>query len=323
MQRRHAENPLPGKLERRHLQHHRQRLDHKHAAHDEQHDLLPHDDGNGAECGAQRECPDIAHKHFRRISVEPQKSQARARDRATEHGEFAGAGDVRETEIFRKHRIAGNVGEYSKGAADHHGRHDCQPVQSVGQIDRIAGADNHEIGHDDEADRAERVRHILEKRHNEFGLGRQIGGKRDIAGGRNPDHRLPEELGARRQSLGITIDDFSVVVHPADRAETQGHPKHDPYQAVLQIRPQQGGEDYRDQNQRAAHGRRAGLGQMRLGAVIAHRLPDLVRGQPSDHARPDDESDDQRSKAGQHRTQRDVIEHVECTNVLGQPLGEF
>ena len=48
------------------------------------------------------------------------------------------------------------------------------------------------------------------------------------------------------------------------------------HEAVRKIGPQQGAHQRRDQNERAAHGRRARLRQVRLGTVVAHDLPDLV-----------------------------------------------
>jgi hypothetical protein len=41
--------------------------------------------------------------------------------------------------------------------ADHHRRHDRQAVEAVGEVDRVAGADDHEVGQHDEADRAQRI----------------------------------------------------------------------------------------------------------------------------------------------------------------------
>ena len=40
---RHAEDPLAGELERGHLQNDRGRLHHEHTAHEQSHELLPHD----------------------------------------------------------------------------------------------------------------------------------------------------------------------------------------------------------------------------------------------------------------------------------------
>src|SRR6185436_16752935 len=78
-----------------------------------------------------------------------------------------------------------------------------------------------------------------------------------------------------------------------------------------------------EQDQRAAHRRRARLGQMRLRSVVAHRLADLVRGELADHVRPQDQRDRERGKTGEHRAQRDVVEDVEQTYFARQPLGEF
>ena len=67
----------------------------------------------------------------------------------------------------------------------------------------------------------------------------------------------------------------------------------------------------RHQDQRAAHGRRAGLGEVRLRPVVAHRLADLVGGELADHVGPEDQRHRERGEAGEHRAQRDVVEDVE------------
>ena len=97
--------------------------------------------------------------------------------RAADHRELARARDVGKAEVLREHRVARDVGEDAERAADHHRRHDGEPVEAVGQVDRVAGADDHEIGHDDEAERAERIGDLLEERHDELGLRRQVGGR--------------------------------------------------------------------------------------------------------------------------------------------------
>ena len=323
MQRRHAEDAFSGQLEGGDLQYHRQGFHHEHSAHDEQHDLLAHDDGDGAERGAQRQRADVAHEHLRRVGVEPQEREARPRNRAADHRELAGAGYIGKAQVLGKHRVPGDVGEDAERAADHHRGHDGEPVEPVGQVHRVAGADDHEIRHDDETERAERVRHLLEERHDELGLRRQVGIESEEYGRGEADHRLPEKLGLRRQPLGIARHHLAIIVHPADRAEAERHPQHDPDQPVLQVGPQQHGDDDSRQDQRPAHGGRAGLAEVRLRAVVAHRLADFVRGELPDQQRPDDEGDDERGEAGQHRAQRDVVDYVESADILGEPLGEF
>jgi len=64
------------------LQHHRHRLHYEHAAHDEQHDLLAHDDRDRAERRAKGQRTNVAHEYLGRVRVEPQEAQARAGQRA-------------------------------------------------------------------------------------------------------------------------------------------------------------------------------------------------------------------------------------------------
>src|SRR5258706_11093058 len=62
---------------------------------------------------------------------------------------------------------------------------------------------------------------------------------------------------------------------------------------------------------------------MRPRSVVAHRLTDLVRVELADHVRSEDERDRERSEAGEHRAQRDVVEDIEETHFAREPLGEF
>ena len=146
-------------------------------------------------------------------------------------------------------------------------------------------------------------------------------GKRQIDRGNETDHRLPEQLRARRQALGIAVHDLAIVVDPADGAEAQRDEQNHPDEAVAQVRPQQRGDHDRYQDQRAAHRWRAGLREMRLRAILAYGLTDLVLGQLFDHLRPYDERDHQRGHGRQHRTQRDVTKNVECAHIARNPVG--
>ena len=178
-----------------------------------------------------------------------------------------------------------------ESAGDHHRRHDGQTVEAVGQVDRVAGADDDEIGQRDEADDAQRIGNALEEGHDQLGLRRRSRREGEKERGADADHRLPEILPARRQALRIAIDHLAPVVVPADGAEAQGDDQHHPDVAVGQVAPQQRRDADGDQDQRAAHGRRAGLDQMGLRPVVAHRLADLLLGQPADDARTGDEGD--------------------------------
>ena len=82
---------------------------------------------------------------------------------------------------------------------------------------------------------------------------------------------------------------ISFVVGPADGTEAHGHEQDDPDEAVGEIAPEQSGDHDRNQDQCAPHRRRAGLDEVGLRAVIAHRLADFHARQPRDHSRADHE----------------------------------
>ncbi len=219
--------------------------------------------------------------------------------------------------------MAGDIGEDGERAGDHDSRHDGEPVQAIGQVHRIAAADDDEIGQHDEADGAQRQRQILEERHDEFGLGRHRRRIEQVDGDAEADQRLPEIFLARRQAFRVAVHDLAPVIDPADDAEAQRRHQHHPDESVAEVCPQQRGDGDGDQDQRAAHGRRAGLDQMRLRTVVTHGLADLVLGQLANQARADDEGDDERRQRRQHCAQRDVVEDIECAYVLRQPLCEL
>src|ERR1700686_3517365 len=72
--RRHLKNAFLAQLVGTNLQDHRQRLDDENATDERQQQLLLDHDGYSADRAAQRQRADIAHKHFRRMRVVPQKS---------------------------------------------------------------------------------------------------------------------------------------------------------------------------------------------------------------------------------------------------------
>jgi hypothetical protein len=218
--------------------------------------------------------------------------------------------------------VAGDVSEDGEGAGDHDGRHDGEAVEAVGQIDRVAGADNHEIGQRDETDDAERIGNGLEEGDDQLRLGAGLGRVGEEQRGAEAEHRLPEIFPAGRQALRVAVNHLLPVVVPADDAEAERDDEHGPHILVAEIAPEQRGETDGNEDQDAAHGRRAGFDEMGLRAVVAYRLADLLGGQPADDARAGGEGNEQRSHRRQHGTQRDVVEDVEKANVLGEPLGQ-
>ena len=174
MDRRHPEDALAGELERGHLHDHRHRLQHEQAADDGQHDLVLDRDRDGAEHAAERQRAGVAHEDRGRRRVEPEEAQARADHRAAEHRQLAGAGDVVDLQIVGEHDVAGEIGDQAEGRRRDHHRHDGEAVEPVGEVDRIAGADDDE-GAEDHEEPAEIDHQFLEERKRQRGRRRRRG----------------------------------------------------------------------------------------------------------------------------------------------------
>ena len=243
MQRRHAEDALAaGSLEVQHLQHDGQGLGNEEAAHDEEHDLLAHDHRDRAQRCAQPERADVAHEHFRRVGVEPQKTQAGATDRATKHRQLTRARDIRHAQILGEADVTRHIGKDRERTGNHHRRHDRQTIEAIGQVHRMAGAVDDEIAQGDETDHAQRIAHRLEEGHDQLGLRRGCGGDAEVDRRRQRDQRGPQILPAARQTLRITMHDLAPVIHPTHRTETEGDEQRHPDVIIPQVAPQQDGD---------------------------------------------------------------------------------
>ena len=93
---------------------------------------------------AERQRAGVAHEDLRRRRVEPEKAEAGADQRAADHRQLAGAGHEIDLQIVGEHRVAGEIGDDAEGRRGDHHRHDRETVEAVGEIDRIAGADDDE-----------------------------------------------------------------------------------------------------------------------------------------------------------------------------------
>ncbi|MNP04422.1 hypothetical protein D3C76_963350 [compost metagenome] len=254
-----------------------------------------------------------------RIGVEPQEAQAGSDQRATEHNQLACARYVRNQQVFGELHVTRQVAENAQATTNHHGRHDRQAVEAVGQVDRVARTDNHEIGQHDEAG-AQRNAVVLEHRQDQRGFHRRGGSHIKEDRRAQTEHRLPEIFPAARQATGVLLDDLAVVVDPADGAEQQGHQQYDPDVTVAQVSPKQGTDADGRQDQRTAHGRCARLGQVRLRAVIANGLTDLTVLQSADHPRAVAQRQDQRGQYTENPAQGQVLEDREAFVELLQIL---
>src|SRR5579862_491668 len=306
--RRHAEDALPPQLERHHLADHRQRLDDEDAADDQQHELLARDERDDPERRAECERADVAHEHLRRVGVEPEEAEARRRERAAEDRELARARDVRDLEVLGDLRVARGVGEDRVRPARDHDGSDREPVEPVGQVDGVRRADDDDRAEGDVPEPQIRV-HVLQEGHREMPavLGHEVDPRR-----REPrDRELEEKANPTRDPGRAPSPYLRVVVEEADQAVADGDEQRDPDVDVVQVGEEYRREHEREDDEHAAHRRRAGLGGVVRWTVAADRLPDLERREPPDERRPEEERARERGEAGQKRPEGDVLEDVQ------------
>src|ERR1700704_5819776 len=238
MDRRHPEHALAGELERHYLHDHRDRLQHEQSADHREHDLVFDRDRDRSEHAAKRQRSGVAHEDRCRRRVEPQESQSRAQYRAAQHREFARAGDVIDLQVIREHGVADEICDHAEACRRNHHRDDGKAIETVGQVDRIAGADNDE-GAEHHEEPAEIQHHVLEEWNHQGGRERVASepGQR-VAGGEREDgfDRKPEAAGEAAMAL---LGHLQIIVVEADEAETQRYRQHDPDIGVDRIGPQQ------------------------------------------------------------------------------------
>ena len=95
----------------------------------------------------------------------------------------------------------------------------------------------------------------------QFELGWQGRGKPKECRRHQGDGRRPKILPAACQPLGVAIDHFAPVIHPAHGAKADHDEQHHPYKPVAEIGPQQGRNGNRRQHQRAGGRLRVAVGE--------------------------------------------------------------
>ena len=78
------------------------------------------------------------------------KPHAGADQRAADDRELAGLDHEIDAEIFREDRVADEIGDEAERAGRDHHRHDREPIEAVGEVDRVAGGDDDEGAEDRE-----------------------------------------------------------------------------------------------------------------------------------------------------------------------------
>src|SRR6202030_4131973 len=88
--------------------------------------------------------------------------------RAAQHRELAGTGHEMDLQIIGEHRVADQVGDHAEAAGRHHHRHDGEPVEAIGEVHCVAGADDDEGAEGDE-EPAQVDDQLLEEREGQRG----------------------------------------------------------------------------------------------------------------------------------------------------------
>src|ERR1044071_6850842 len=119
MYRRHPEDPPMKHLERRDLKDDRDCFDDEHAPDHHQQELLFDHHGHRAYRAPDSQRADVAHEHFRRRCVEPEKPEARPGQRRAKDRQLVSAKVVLQTEVLRQSPVAGQVSECSERRCRH------------------------------------------------------------------------------------------------------------------------------------------------------------------------------------------------------------
>ena len=139
-------------------------------------------------------------------------------------------------QVIGKNEIAGEIGDNGEAGRRDHRRNDRQPVEAIGQVDRVRGPDD-----DKRAKRhkepAERKQQVLEERNCQSvrqPTRRYIGNGDAGSGG---EHEFEGELGPAREPAMRVPRQLAVVIEEADQPEAGRGEQHDPHVRISQIRP--------------------------------------------------------------------------------------
>ena len=135
--------------------------------------------------------------------------------------------------------------------------------------------------------------------------------------------KLREELAAARQAEASSFGQLDVVVREADRSQSGERPQRDPDEPVGQVHPEDRRQDDAEQDQKAAHRRRAGLRKMRLGSLGSNQLADLAAFQKTNHGRTQRQREEERGHGRRRRAKRDVAKDVEGRNAFREGIEQM
>ncbi len=224
-------------------------------------------------------------------------------------------------QVAGKVDVTGSPGDQGKAPRNHHGRHDGQAVETVGQVDRVGGANDDKVGQHDKH-QAKLRHHILEERHHQLGLALMGCSRIEEHRHRQRYRGLPEILPARDQAVGVLAHHLEVVVGKADGTVGTQHKQHQPDIGVVEAAPEQHRRKNRSNDHQATHGRGTPLAEVGLGTIVADHLTKLQDLQATYQAWPHPEGNPQSGDDRQDGAKRQVGEDVEEGEVRGEQFGQ-
>ena len=199
------------------------------------------------------------------------------------------------------------------GEGDGGDRHQAggQPVQAVGEIDRVGrgGDDQDDERHEQDAEVDEPE---LEERDVRDG-GREslLRPQHQQQPDQGPERDLARELVAAEQPAPQPLDHPQVVVEEAQRPEPDRGEQGDPHRPRVEVAPEQRGQDDGGDDEQPPHRGRALLRQVRLRPLGADPLAQAQAREPLDHRGAQHEADEQRGDGRVGGAERDVAEDVQ------------
>ena len=214
-------------------------------------------------------------------------------------------------QVVRKVHVTGRPRHQRKTGGHKDGWHNGQAIQTVGQVNCVAGTDNHKVGQKD-VEQPQLRHHVFKERHDQLGGWRIFPGQIQREGHAQRDHRHPEIFPARNQAFSIFANDFAVIIHKTDDPITHQYRQNAPDVRVGGIGPQQHGNYDGGQDHDPAHGRRAALAEVRFRTVVTHNLAEREFLQTGNHARAHPQRDEQRSQQADDGAKRQIRKDVKA-----------
>ena len=192
-----------------------------------------------------------------------------------------------------------------------YGRHNRQPIEAVGQVDRIPGSDDDKVGQQD-VEQAQLRHDVFEERHHQLSRRRIFPRHVQRKGNAQRNHRHPEVFPAGNQAFGIFTHHFAIVIDEADDAVADQNRQYAPDVGVGWVSPQQNGDHNGGQDHNPTHRWRTALTKVRFRAIITHNLAKGEFLQTGNHARAHPQRDEQRGQQADDGAKRQVGKDVKA-----------